>query len=54
MVSSKKKGILSERDRVVRRRFCRKVKKFMKLNASFGRMKCRSIWMVYRLYTGSI
>ena len=47
----RKKGILSERDRVLRRRFCRKVKKFMKLNASFW---CRSIWMVYRLYTSSI
>jgi transposase len=31
----RKKGILSDRDRVLRRRFCRKVKKFMKQNASF-------------------
>jgi hypothetical protein len=31
----RKKGILSDRGRVLRRRFCRKVKKFMKQNASF-------------------
>ena len=30
-----KKGILSDRERVLRWQFCRKVKKFMKLNASF-------------------
>lgn len=31
----RKKGILSEKDRVLRRRFCRKVKKFRKLNEHF-------------------
>ena len=31
----RKKGILSERDRVLRQRFCRKVKKFVAQNAHF-------------------
>ena len=31
----RKKGILSERDRVLRRRFCRKVKRFRQINEHF-------------------